>query len=218
MRYFEDRTQAGKILLEKIGNRSEFLNPAIISIGEGGVLVGAEIAKGLHGAFYLLATDNIELPGEGLSAGTISSEGNFLYNSEFSTGEMQAIQSEFRQIIDEERYRAFQRMNRLVGKDGEINKNLLKRHEIILVSDGFQDSLSLEVAVDFIKPIHCRKTIIATPLATIDVVDKMRILGDDAYYLSILEGAFGVNHYYNQNDIPKYDKAIEIVKNTVFNW
>ncbi len=205
-------------MAEKIRAAGAFyVNPAVITLDEGGALVGAEISRRIHAAMYILKTENIDIPGEG-TAGITSSEGNFMYNSLYSSGQIEEIKSDYRQVIDQERLRAFQKLNRIIGRDGVINKQLLKRHEIILVSDGVKDPLKLEIAVDFLKPIAVRKIIIATPIATLSVVDYMHLAADEIFCMGVIENYMATDHYYEDNSIPTHEQAVEITKKIILNW
>lgn len=193
-------------------------NTAVIALSEGGVLVGAEIAKKLHASLYLLATADISLPREPQPIATMSSAGTFTYNSSLSVGQLEEATEDYRSLIDQERFEAFQQLNRIVGKDGAIKKSLLQRHTVVLVSDGLNNALSLDVAADFVKPIDINKIIIATPIATIQAVDRMHIVGDEIYCLGIVDNYLSTNHYYDKNDIPDHKTVVELMKNIVLNW
>ena len=218
MHYFKDRSEAGRLLAEKIKAKGGFyVNPAVIALNEGGVLVGAELARTLHATMYILETENIDIPGEG-TAGIASSEGNFTYSSMYSAGQVEEMKSDYHQVIDQERLRAFQKLNRIIGRDGVIKKQLLKRHEIILVSDGLKDPLKLEIAVDYLKPIAARKIIIATPIATLPVVDRMHLAADELFCLGVIDNYMTTDHYYEENNLPTHEQAVDITQKIVLNW
>ena len=46
--YFESRSQAGAILADQVLGRYRYENCAVVAIGEGGVLIGEQIAVKLH--------------------------------------------------------------------------------------------------------------------------------------------------------------------------
>ena len=217
MHYFKNRSEAGKRLAEKLSDY-KVKHCAIVSLSEGGVLVGAEIAKEIHSSLYLLMTENVKVPGEKDPIAVMSSSGTFTYNDMFSTGELEELQADYHQMIDQERLRAFQKLNRIVGKDGAINKNFLKRHIVILVSDGLETGISLAVAADFMKSINVQKVIIATPIASVKAVDKMHILTDEIFCLGVTDNYMGTEHYYENNDLPSHQTVVDLMKNIVLNW
>jgi predicted phosphoribosyltransferase len=148
----------------------------------------------------------------------MNSAGGFTYNAELSSGELEEMTGDFRSVIDQERLRAFQKLNRIVGKDGAVPKNLLKRHVVIIVSDGLQNGLSLDVAADFLKPISVKMLIVVAPIASVPAVDRMHILADEIFCLGIIHDYISTDHYYEKNDIPDHQTVVEIMKNIVLNW
>lgn len=217
MRYFTDRQEAGRLIAEKLkGHRSD--NCVVVSLTEGGVVVGAEIAKVLHTALYMLVTEDVALPGEPRPVATMSAAGTFTYNHEYSTGELEALNTDYRSVIEEKRMLAFQKLNRVGDGEADIPKRLLKNHTIIIVSDGLRSGLSLDVAADFLKPILTKQIIIATPVASIPAVDKMHLLGDEICCLGAVDDYMGTDHYYKNNELPDHDTIVETMKNIILNW
>lgn len=217
MNYFKDREEAGKLLAERLATYDRE-NCAVLSLSEGGVLVGAEIAKKLHTSLFSLAIENINLPGELDPVAMMSSAGTFTYNNMFSAGQLEEINNDYRPIIEQERLQTFQRLNRVIGKDGLIDKDLLKRHVVIIVSDGFKNGLSLDVAADFLKSINVKKLIVATPIAHVQAVDRMHILADEIFCLGVTDNYINTEHYYENNEIPDHETVVEMIKNIVLNW
>ena len=148
--YFESRSQAGAILADQVLEKYRYENCAVVAIGEGGVLIGEQIAVKLHCVLMMLLSEGIEIPGESLSIGAMSQSGQFTYNSQFSDGEINEYTSEFHGYLEEKKREAHQKMNRLLGDGGIIDKDMLKDRVVILASDGFGDDLSvLDVALSF---------------------------------------------------------------------
>lgn len=218
MLYFKDRTQAGQELAGTLKKKYASVNCAVLCLSDGGVLVGAEIAKKIHASLYLLMTENIKLPGENDPLATMSSEGTFTYNNMYSAGQLEGMAADYMGLINQERLQAFQKLNRIVGKDGEINKELLKRHVVILVSDGFSSGLSLAVAADFLKPIETKKIVVAAPIASVEAIDKMHALTDEIFCLGVTDNFMGVDHYYENNEQPEHKTVVDLIKNIVLNW
>ncbi|HSW90819.1 MAG TPA: hypothetical protein VLF64_02365, partial [Candidatus Saccharimonadales bacterium] len=134
--YFESRAQAGQLLAEQLIDKYRYENCAVVALSDGGVLVGEEIAAQLHCILTMLVTEGIEVPGESTMFGAVSQGGNFTYNNEFSTGEIEEYTSEFHGYLDDQRRQAFSRINRLLGDGGIITSDMLRERVVILVSDG----------------------------------------------------------------------------------
>lgn len=217
MHYFVDRQQAGKLLAEKLAvYKSE--NCAVVALSEGGILIGLEIAKRIHASLYFLATEDINLPGEPDPLAVMSSAGTFTYNNLFSIGQLEEFNIDYRAFVDQQRLEKFHKLNRLISKDGVIRAPLLKRHVVILVSDGFKSGLSLDVAADFMKYIVVKKLIVATPISSVQAVDRMHLVADEIYCLGVADNFFDTNHYYEDNSLPEHKTAMEMMQNIVLNW
>lgn len=194
-------------------------NCAVIALSEGGIVVAIEIAKKLHSSLFLLVTEDVRLPGEEHKpVATISSSGSFTYNNEYSTGELEAINSDYHTVIEQQRMLAFQKLNRVGDDEARIPKMLLKNHVVIFVNDGLRNGLSLDVAADFIKPIKVKKIITAVPVASVRAVDRMHLLSDEIQCLSVVEDFMETDHYYKENLMPEHNKIIETMKDITLSW
>lgn len=217
--YFESRPHAGAQLAERLLERYRYENCAVVALGEGGVLVGEQIAVQLHCVLMMLLSESIEVPGEGVHFGAVSQSGHFTYNSAFSDGEIDGYTQEFHGYLEEQKRQAYQKMNRLLGDGGIIDKDLLKDRTVILVSDGFGDNLSsLDVALGFLKSVRIEKLVVAVPLCSVAAVDRLHTTVDDLHILDVKENFMGVNHYYDDNNLPSREETVEKINQVILNW
>lgn len=216
--YFKDRTEAGQQLAIKLEPKYRYENCAVVALSDGGVIVGAEIARALHCVLTMLLTEDIKLPGEKDPLAVIDQNGAFTYNNMFSAGQLEAFSGEYHNYIEQEKRKKFHAVNKLLGQGGLIRRNLLYGHNVILVSDGFNSALSLDAAAEFLKPIKTDKIIIATPFASVPAVDRMHILADDIVCLSVIENYMNTNHYYESNNLPPHEEIVKTIENIVLNW
>lgn len=216
--YFENRAQAGQMLAARLTEHYRYENCAVVALSDGAVQVGEQIASALHCILTMLLIEDIDVPGENLSFGGMSQNGSFTYNGMFSAGEVEEYSTEFHGYLEEKKREAFQKMNRLLGDGGIIDSDMLRDHVVILVADGLDSGMSLDVAVDFLKPIRIKKLVVATPVATVAAVDKMHMLADELHVLDVKENFMGINHYYEQNDIPSHEETIAKINQIVLNW
>ncbi len=189
----------------------------VIALNQGSVLIGAQIAMSLHANLLVLLSDNIMLPGEPKPFATMT-ENTYTYNNFYNESEREEIESEYHGVIEDEKRKKLYSLHRLTDKGGEIDRKYLRQHVIILVSDGLQDGQSLEVAADFLKPIKVKRLVIATPLATVNAVDKMHLIGDEIHCLGVVENMMETDHYYDDNNLPKNADIQKIIKNISLNW
>jgi len=216
--YFESREQAGQILAAELAEKYRYEDCAVVALSDGAVVVGEQIARVLHCVLTMLLVEEIDVPGEGLNFGGVSQNGGFTYNGMFSAGEMEYYTSEYHGYLEEQKRLAFQKINRLLGDGGVIDNELLRDRVIILVADGLDTGASLDVAVDFLKPIRIKKLVVATPTSTIQAVDKLHILADELHILDVKTNFMGVDHYYEKNDVPSHEDTIAKINQIVLNW
>lgn len=216
--YFESRAAAGQQIAAQVFERYRYENCAVVALSDGGVLVGEQIAAVLHCVLTMLLVEGVEVPGESVSFGGVSQSGNFTYNSDFSSGEIDEYTSEFHGYLEEQKREAFQRINRLLGDGGLIDHDMLRDHTVILVSDGFADSTILDVALEFLKPIRIQRLVIAAPIASEQAVDRLHIVADELHILDVKTNYFDTNHYYTDNTVPTHEETVDKINKIVLNW
>jgi len=187
-------------------------------LSDGGVIVGAQIAMKLHCVLTMLLSDAIELPREPEAIAGISQDGSFTYNAAYSPGEIEELVSEYRSVIEQEKMEKMQEMHRLQGRGGLIRRELLRDQNVILVADGLPNGFSLDIAVEYLKPIHVERLVVATPLASVKAVDRMHILADEIFCLSVIEEYINTDHYYDVQDVPSHEKVVKSVEEIVGHW
>ena len=200
--YFASRLQAGRMLANRLKEKYRYENCAVVALGDGGVMVGAQI----------------KLPREPDAVIGITSGGSVAYNKRYSQGELDELVGEYFGYVEQEKLSQMHEMNKLLGSGGTIQKDLLKGHHVIVVSDGLKTGFPIDLAYEFLKPIAIEKLIIATPFASVQAVDRMHLLADDLCCLNVVEDYSDTNHYYDKQDIPDHDKVVEIIEKIILNW
>ena len=193
-------------------------NCTVVALSDGGVMVGAQIALRLKCVLTMLLTAPLSLPNEVDDIGVVSERGEITYSDMYSTGDLEELQSEFRNYIEQERIKSIHEINSLLGRGGLIRPDLLKGHNVILVSDGLNSGLSLEAAANFLKPVDFKKLIGAVPIASVKAVDRMHVLADEIYCLSVIADYINTNHYYDADDIPDHKAVLKTVREIVLHW
>jgi putative phosphoribosyl transferase len=216
--YFESRAHAGQILAEQLTEQYRYENCVVVALSDGAVQVGEQIAGALHCLLTMLLIEDIQIPGESLSFGGVSQSGGFTYNGSFSNGEIDEYTSEYHGYLEEQKREAFQKINRLLGEGGVIDHAMLRDHVVILVADGLDTGASLDVAIDFLKPIRIQRLVVVTPVASVSAVDKLHMLADELHILDVKENFMGTNHYYEVNDVPSHEDTVAKINEIVLKW
>ncbi len=218
--YFASRVAAGQKLAEAVAKKYQARSEqcAVVALSDGGVMVGAQIALRLGCVLTMLMSEAIELPREPDAIAGITQDGSFSYNQTYSPGEIEDLVTEYHSLIEQEKMNKLQDMHRLLGRGGLIRKDLLRDHIIILVSDGLSNGFSLDIATEFFKPLKIKRLIVATPLASVQAVDRMHIIADEIFCLSVIEDYITTDHYYDTQDVPKHEMVVKTINQIVGHW
>jgi len=216
--YFASRVQAGRMLASQLTEKYQHRKCAIVALDDGGVMIGAQIATQLHCVLMLLMTSEIMLPREPDAIAGITPGGSMAYNHSYSDGELDELVGENYGFIEQQKLTSMHDLNRLVGSRGTINRDLLKGHDVILVSDGLKTGFQLDLAVEFLKPIAIGRLVIAVPLASVPAVDRMHILADDLCCLSVITDYMDTNHYYDEQDVLDHETILKTIEQIILKW
>ncbi len=206
------------MLADELEAKYRYEDCAIICLSDGAVMVGAQIAMRLHCVLTMLLTECIQLQGETDVFAEMDHLGGVTYNDMYSAGELEDIQLENHGYIEQQKLEKLFEMHRLLGQGGIIKKELLRGRNIIAVSDGLTNGLSLRAAVEFLKPIKTQKLIVATPFAGIRAIDQMHVLADEIVCINALGEVISVDHYYEDNTIPSHEKIIQVIQDIILHW
>lgn len=216
--YFKSRVEAGQKLADLISKKYQGQKCAVVGLSDGGVMVGAQISLRLGCVLTMLLSDTIELPREDTAIAGIAQDGTVSYNNAYSPGQIEEFVSEYHGVIEQEKLEKIHKMHELVGRGGLIRKDLLRDHIVILVADGLTNGFSIDIATQFLKTIHTTKVVVATPLASVQAVDRMHILADDIFCLSVVEDYINTDHYYDTQDVPSHELVIKTIEQVVSHW
>jgi predicted phosphoribosyltransferase len=216
--YFASRVQAGRMLAAQLVKKYRYENCAVMALSDGGVMIGAQIAAELHCVLTLLQTAEITLPREPQALAAITPDGAVAYNHSYSDSEIHEISSENYGLIEQEKLALMHDMNQLVGSGGTVNKELLKGHNVIVVSDGLKTGFGFDLAVEFLKPIAINKLVAAVPFASVQAVDRMHVQADDLYCLNVIADYIDTDHYYDKQDVPDHATVLKTIERIVLNW
>lgn len=215
--YFASRAQAGAVLAQ-FAQKYRYEDTIVLALSHGGVLVGAELARNLHSLIAMLLTRDIFLPDGRTLVGVINELGGFVHNNAFSTGEMEEFEQEYRNYIEFAKMEAIHNLHLAIGQGGEISPSYFRNRVVIAVTDGAMNGTSFDMAYDFLKAIHYKKLVLATPVASIEAIDKMHILADDLICLSAKNNPFEVDHYYEDNELPDKNGTISLLNEIILQW
>ena len=215
--YFTSRVDAGQQLADEL-LKYKGLRCTLVALSDGAVVVAAQIAQKLKCPITMLLAEQIHAPGEPDAVASINQDGGYSPNSAYSQGQHDEFDMEYHHMFEQQKLEKLSKMHRLVGNNELIRKDLLRGHTVILVADGLGSVATIDAAVLFLKSIKVKQLVIATPFASVNVVDRMHSLGDDIACLSVIQNFMGTNHYYEENGIPDHEVVVRIVQDMVKGW
>ncbi len=216
--YFASRLQAGRMLATQLAKKYRYENCAVMALDDGGVMVGAQIATRLHCVLTMMESAQINLPREPDAIAGITAAGTVAYNKRYSQGELDELIGENYGYIEQEKLTRMHEMNQLLGSNGTVNKDLLKGHSVIIVTDGLKTGFPVDLAAEFLKPIEIERMVVAVPFASVKAVDRMHVLADDLYCLNVIEDYMDTEHYYDKQDVPNHDTVLRTIEQIILQW
>lgn len=206
------------MLAARLVPKYRYNNCAVLALNDGGVVVGAQIAAQLHCVMGMILMSEITLPRETAGVGTITSEGTFNYNTDYSGGEVYEMETEYRGVIEEQKLTKLHELNTMVGGDGLLRPQMLAGRNVILVADGLRGGSLLAAAELFLKPVKIGRLIVAAPMADLKALDKIHVMADEIQCLDVIDDTFELDHYFDDNNIPDHETIVKTIQNIVLQW
>ena len=215
--YFNNRVEAGKKLAHLLDKYADELC-TVVALSDGGVVIGAQIASKLNCALTMLLAEPINAPGEPEAVASINQDGGYSSNNAWSAGQLEEFDMEYHQLFEQLKMDRLADMHRLLGREGLISKKLLKGRTVIIASDGLGSGFSIDAAMLYLKTIKIKRLVIVSPIASLNAVDRMHILGDEIFCLGVVDNFMGSNHYYEDNQLPSHETIINSIGSIVDQW
>ncbi|RTK94227.1 hypothetical protein EKI60_04270 [Candidatus Saccharibacteria bacterium] len=215
--YFTNRAEAGlKLSAQLLKYKGK--KCTLVALSDGAVIVATQIAQALNCPITMLMAEQIHAPGEPDAVGSINQDGGYSQNSSYSQGQHDEFTMEYHHMFEQQKMEKLRQMHRLLGDNQVIRKDMLRGHTVIIVADGLGSVASIDAAILFLKSTKTKDLIIATPFATVNVVDRMHILADDIVCLSVVQNFMGINHYFEDNSVPSHDVILKSIQEIVRGW
>jgi predicted phosphoribosyltransferase len=173
---FRDRTEAGRLLAEKLREYADRSDVVVLALPRGGVPVGYEIARALNAPLDVFVVRKLGVPGhKELAMGAIASGGVQVLNQDvLGLG----IPKEVVDLVAAKEERELERREREY-RDGRGPVDVRGR-TVILVDDGLATGSSMRVAAMALKKKQPAQIVVAVPVGSPEtcaefesVVDKV---------------------------------------------
>jgi putative phosphoribosyl transferase len=192
-RAFANRTEAGRLLAEKLVNYAGRADVIVLGLPRGGVPVAFEVAHRLGALLDVFIVRKLGVPGfEELAAGAIASGGVRVLNEDV----MRAIPhaDEAINAITARETAELERREQIY-REGRPPPELRDRI-VILVDDGLATGATMRAAVQALRECGAAKIVVAVPVGPPDTCHELEERADETICLSTPEFFQAVGQYY----------------------
>ncbi|WP_456342893.1 phosphoribosyltransferase [Thermovibrio sp.] len=212
---FRDRKEAGELLAQAILKKfdGELIDPVVVAIPRGGVVVAEPIAEALGAPIDLVIPRKIGAPfNEEFAIGAVTEDGTILLNPTI-TPEFAArlgITEEYtRRKAAEEIAEIERRRRKYLSGLGKIPK---EGRDVILVDDGIATGLTVKAAIASLKKERPNRIILAVPVMPADKVPEFKELVDELVVLYAPIEFSAVGQFYYDFSQTADEEVIEILR------
>jgi putative phosphoribosyl transferase len=192
-RAFANRTEAGRLLVEKLVKYAGRDDVIVLGLPRGGVPVAFEVAQRLGAPLDVFIVRKLGVPGfEELAAGAIASGGVRVLNEDVMRSIPHADEA-----IDAVTAREIAELERReqIYREGRPPPELRDRI-VILVDDGLATGATMRAAVKALRQSDAAKIVVAVPVGPPDTCHELEERADETICLSTPEFFQAVGQYY----------------------
>ncbi|MBE9227981.1 phosphoribosyltransferase [Phormidium sp. LEGE 05292] len=191
---FRDRSQAGKLLAEKLTNYANNPDVLVLGLPRGGVPVAFEVAKSLNAPLEVFIVRKLGVPThKELAMGALASGGVCFLNQEIIRS-FDLSEKAIDLVIEQEK-KELERREKLYRKT-RPEPNFRDR-TIILVDDGLATGATMRVAVMALKPLQPKSIVVAVPVAAAESLSEFGAEVDEVVSVILPERLWAIGHWYN---------------------
>lgn len=176
MERFQNREQAGMILVKFLKNYANLKNVIVLALPRGGVPVAYQIAKALHAPLDVFVVRKLGVPGhEELAMGAIAT-GDVLVFNQSIINSLHIKEHSIKDVIASEKLELARRERKYRGNQAypELNSKI-----VILVDDGIATGATIRAAIKALKQYLPQKIIVAVPVAQKDTCNELKKVVDE---------------------------------------
>lgn len=204
---FRDRVDAGKQLARKLG---EYRNsaPIVIGLPRGGVPVAYEVARALGAPLDVWVVRKVGAPMQPeLGIGAVAEGGEVYLNTEMIDA-VGASEEEVARIVAVKRSEVAERSLRF--RHGGSPPDLADR-TVLLVDDGIATGGTVRAALRAIRRRHPARIVLATPVASVDVINDLRTEVDEIVCLRPREDLTAIGLWYEDFSATSDDEVVALL-------
>jgi putative phosphoribosyl transferase len=191
---FHDRSEAGRVLAEKLASYANRPDLLVLALPRGGVPVAYEVAQTLHAPLDVFLVRKLGLPGqEELAMGAIASGGTRVLNEEV-VSKLNVPEEVIDMVAADEQ----QELNRRERdyRDGRLPPDVRGR-TIILVDDGLATGSTMRAAVAALRQQAPARIIVAVPVGAPETCEDLQHEADEVVCAQTPRPFYAVGAWYD---------------------
>ena len=189
---FASREAAGQLLGQELMARG--IRPdLVLGLPRGGVVVAAEVARGLEQPLGVLVVRKIGHPRQREFAIGALAEHDVVLLDEEAMHQSGVAKTELDGVIAEET----QRLRDYKARFHHVGDMVLAGKCVLIVDDGLATGATAVAAVMSAKKQKAREVILAVPVASVEAMERVRRLADTAIALTVDPDFEAVGQYYD---------------------
>ncbi len=172
---FKNRIDAGRVLAEKLF-QMKLVQPCLLAVPRGGVVVAKPIAEKLNAKIGVLVTRKVGHPlNPEVAIGAVMPDGAVVWDREQVRG-IGITQELFQQLAEREYAEIKRRIAEYTGS-GQLPD--VKGKTVIIIDDGIATGYTIRAAVNWLKTLDAASIIIAVPVAPPEIVQELLLEVDE---------------------------------------
>ena len=173
---FQDRTEAGKRLAQKLKAYANRQDVMVLGLPRGGVPVAFEVAKALNAPLDVFLVRKLGVPGhEELAMGAIASGGVRILNKEVVKN-LHVTEEAIARVAAQEQRELERREYAYRGERPPLD---VGEHTVILVDDGLATGATMHAAAIAIRQQNPKRIVAAVPVSAPETCDELQVEVDE---------------------------------------
>jgi len=205
---FQDRTEAGRILAERLAEYKNRHDVVILALPRGGVPVAYEVAQALNAPLDVFVVRKLGVPGqEELAMGAIASGGVRVINEDVA--QLLRIPDEMIEEVAEKEREELERRERLYR--GERPGLDARGRVAILIDDGLATGSTMRAAAAAVRGQQPARIVVAAPVAAASTCDQLRSAVDEVVCVETPEPFYAISLWYRDFTQTTDDQVRELL-------
>lgn len=191
---FRDRTEAGRLLAERLTEYANAPDTLVLALPRGGVPVAYEIARALHLPLDICLTRKLGVPGrKELAMGAIGQGGIRVINE--SIVEDLGVSEQAIERVARSEEIELERRDRLYRGDRPLPA--IEGKTVLLVDDGIATGATLKAAILTLQARDPRSIVVAVPVAPAEIRDRLEESVDRVVCVLEPEALMAISAWYD---------------------